>query len=303
MSFQVTILGCGSATPTLYRNPTSQLLEINSSSILIDCGEGTQLQLRKNKLKIQKIDHIFISHLHGDHYLGLPGLIASMSLLGRNKTLNLYGPLGLEQLIMTNLKISKTYLNFHINFTTTQVLKNEILLENKNITVTSFPVNHRIDCTGFIFKEQERQRNIIKSKIDEFNLGIAEIVCLKKGENVIRDDGSTIRFEDVTLPPVKPKVYAFCTDTKFSPHLADYFRGADVLYHEATFLDELKKRAEETFHSTALQAGEMAKAAQVKKLVIGHYSSRYIDVSPLLEEAQAVFANTVASEDGLVVKI
>jgi len=303
MTFQIRILGCGSATPTLYRNPSAQLIEVDNHFLLIDCGEGTQLQLRKYKYNIQRIDDIFISHLHGDHYLGLLGLISSMSLLGRQKQLNLYGPAGLEKLVMINIKLSKTYLNFHINFKTTQIKKRELILETDNFTVTSFPVKHRVDCTGFVIRQKEKQRNIIKPLVEKYNLGIAEMVMLKKGQNVIRENGERILFTEVTCSAEKPKSYAYCTDTKYYRKIIDEVKNVDLLYHEATFLHALKDRAKDTFHSTAIQAATIAKDATVKKLILGHYSSRYTDVVPLEIEAKTIFSNTTAIDDGMLIEV
>lgn len=303
MAFELTILGCGSATPTLFRNPSAQILKVNSKSYLIDCGEGTQIQLRKYKQNIQRINHIFISHLHGDHYLGLQGLISSMNLLGREHELCLYGPPGLKDLVMLNLKYSGSYLSYHINFHVTQFKEKEILFEDKGVIISSFPLKHRIDCTGFIFEEKAKERNIVKKHIVGYSLGIAEIVKLKRGEDVAREDGFILKCSKFTSPPPKPLKYAYCSDTRYYEKVIEHIEGADLLYHEATFLHELKDRAKKTFHSTAKQAALIAQKANVKKLLIGHYSSRYIDTKPLEDEAKSVFTNTVAVSDGKVFEL
>lgn len=301
--FEISILGCGSALPTLRRNPTSQCLNIKDKLYLIDCGEGTQLRIRDQKIKFQRINHIFISHLHGDHYFGLPGLISSMHLLGRTNDLHVYGPPGLEEIIRAMLKASKTYLNYNLYFKETQIKKVELLFENDQVKISSFPLKHRVDCTGFLFQEKESERNIVKSEIYKNDLNIAEIVLLKKGQDVLRENGEVLKASDLTIPGARSRSYAFCSDTKYTESILEIVEGVDVMYHESTFLKELEKRAKETFHSTAEQAAKIALKANVGRLFLGHYSSRYDDLEGFLLEAREVFPQSYLSEDGLKVLI
>ncbi len=268
MKFEVNILGCGAATPTLKRHTTSQLLNIHDKLFLIDCGEGTQLKLRKYKFKFQRISHIFISHLHGDHYLGLIGLMSSMNLLGRTKTLNIYGPKDLAELIEVSLRVSQSYLGFRYEFFETNPDAPELLVEDNTLKISSFPLKHRIDCTGFLVEEKQKKNRIIKSKIELYSLGIAEILELKKGNDVIRANGQVISSDECTMDPYPPRKYAFMSDTAPSEKYIDLVRGVDLLYHESTFLEDKIARAKETMHSTAKQAAKFAAEAEVKELVL-----------------------------------
>lgn len=265
---------------------------------LIDCGEGTQLQLKKHHIKSQKIDNIFISHLHGDHYYGLIGLISSLHLYGRTKDLNIYGPPGLGEIITVNLKHSQTFLNYKVNMHEWTPGESELLFESPNITVHSFPLNHRIACSGFVFKEKPKKRRIDKKKLEP-EITPLMILKLKSGEDILYEDG-TVRYSSAayTLDPAPSVSYAFCSDTKYDESIIPYIEGIDMLYHESTFMNDMKERAEMTYHSTAAQAAEMAQKAGVKKLLIGHYSTRYKNLLPLLEEAKAVFPDTLLSIEG-----
>ncbi len=303
MKFEVTILGCGSATPTLVRNSTAQYVNVLERHFLIDCGEGTQIQLRKNNVRFQRINHIFISHLHGDHYLGLVGLISTLHLLGRKQKLYVYGPNPLGDIIIGNLKASQSYLSFELEFVPLESKESQLIFEDNLIEIRTIPLEHRIYCNGFLIKEKIKDRRIDKSLIDEYQIPVAMFSKLKKGEDWVKDDGSVIKNEVLTLPPVKSRSYAFCTDTKALDSIIPIIEGADLLYHEATFLHKMKSRAEATFHTTALQAGELAAKAKVKKLIIGHYSARYKEISELEEEAKQAFENTTAIDDGDVINI
>jgi ribonuclease Z len=298
LKFEVTILGCGAATPTLRRNPTAQIINLHDRFYLIDCGEGTQVQLRRFRFKFQKIDHIFISHLHGDHYLGLPGLISSMHLLGRIKPLHIYCPEPLEELIRLNLEYSDTYVNFDLHYHHHNFKKGELLFENQAIEILSFPLKHRIACCGFIVQEKKKRRRILKEKAAELGLTIADFARLKDGEDIVKPDGVMVKNEDVTEPPYASRKYAYCSDTAYYEKIIPHVQGADLMYHESTFLSDLEKRAKDTFHSTASQAATIAKMAEVKQLVLGHYSSRYKTTEAFLEEARPVFRDTETAEDG-----
>lgn len=299
MTFDVLILGCGAATPTSRHNPSAQIVNLHDKLFLIDCGEGTQMQLRRYKVRFQKINHIFISHLHGDHYLGLLGLVSSMHLLGRQNDLHLYGPPPLQELVEVNLKHSETYLDFKIYYHPLQNKEPEMIMEDKTLTVHSFPLKHRVPCTGFLFREKQRPLKVIKEKIHHYKLTPSQILLLKKGENIVLDNGYNLRTEEACIHPPVPKSYAYCSDTAYYEKLVEVIRGVDLLYHESTFLEAEKERAKSTFHSTAKQAASIAKQAEVKELLLGHYSSRYMDESGFITEAQEVFPNVRIAGEGL----
>lgn len=297
-TFELTILGSSSATPTATRNPTSQLLNIAERFFLIDCGEATQIQLRRFKCRFQKIDHIFISHLHGDHFLGLPGLLASMHLLGRKQKLTVYGPPALEEIIGLINSQSETQLNYPIAFVHTKDDGLHKLFEDNKVEVYSFPLRHRIPTTGFLFKEKPLPRNVDKYKLEKYKVSLADIHKLKKGEDVISEEGQPIRNEDLTLPPYPARSYAFCSDTIFHESLAEMIRGVDLLYHESTFLEDKMDRAKATFHSTAKQAAKMAVLSGAKQLVLGHFSARYDQLEPFIIEAGSVFDQVILATEG-----
>tara|TARA_B110001450_G_scaffold198651_1_gene187324 strand:- start:39 stop:953 length:915 start_codon:yes stop_codon:yes gene_type:complete len=297
MKFELTILGCGGAIPTLERNPTSQYLNIQDRYFLIDCGEGSQIQLRKYKCKFSKIDHIFISHLHGDHFLGLFGYLSTLSLLGRTTPINIYAPEDLMNLIDAHRDISGKNYNFELNFNTLNFKKTTKLFEDNVVEIFSFPVNHSVPCCGFLFKEKLTQRNIIKAKIKDLGLGIGDIKKLKNRENCIVD-GKTIVYKDVTVSGNKARSYAYCADTKYDEKIIPFIKDVDVIYHESTFLEELKNKASKTKHSTAIQAAEIALSANSKMLILGHFSARYDNVEKFVQEASSIFKNTVAAYDG-----
>jgi ribonuclease Z len=295
-NFELTILGCSSATPTSSRNPTAQLLNIAERFFLIDCGEATQIQLRRFKLKFQRINHIFISHLHGDHYLGLMGLLSSMHLMGRTNEMHLYCPAELQEIIEVQLKYSQTFLNYKIVYHPHTYINNDLIFEDDRVEVRSIVLNHRIPCCGFVFAEKQIQPSITKDIIEQYDLSIEEIIAIKNGADFIYK-GETIPNSNL-VKKYKPRKYAYASDTCYDERILDYIKRADLLYHEATFLDDLLQRAKETFHSTALQAGLIAKKAEVGKLMIGHFSARYKDLQPLQNEAQINFQNTVLASEG-----
>lgn len=297
-SFELLILGSSAATPTSARNPTSQLLNIAERFFLIDCGEGTQMQLRRYKARFASINHIFISHLHGDHFLGLPGFIASLHLLGRQKELTVYGPKELEAIIHLIHVYSETKLNYSLKFVSTQSQKKELLFEDEKVEVYSFPLKHRIATTGFLFKEKPLPRNIDKYKLEKHHVSFAEIHKLKKGLDAVDNYGKVIKNETLTIAGPKPRSYAFCSDTKFFKALAKQIKEVDLLYHESTFLKEKEDRAAQTFHSTAAQAAQMAQLSGAKKLLLGHFSARYDNLDLFIAEAKPIFENVELAKEG-----
>lgn len=298
LPFELTILGCSSATPTSSRHPTSQILNIQDRYFLIDCGEATQIQLRRFRFKMQRIDHIFISHLHGDHYLGLPGLLSTMHLLGRTKDVHIYSPPGLKEIIDVNHHHSQTYLGFQLHFHILEGSEGKRVMEDDLLEVEQIPMNHRIPCYGFLFREKPRLRNIVRSKITELEIPVHLIPGIKQGDDFVKADGTRVPNEEITLDPLPPRVYAYCSDTRYIETYCDQIRNSNLIYHEATFTEDFSHRAKETHHCTAREAGEVAKKAEVQKMIIGHFSARYKDLDQLLEQAKATFPNTVLAEEG-----
>ncbi|MBL4715020.1 MAG: ribonuclease Z [Bacteroidia bacterium] len=297
-AFELTILGTSSAAPTRNRQPTAQVLNVNDRLYLIDCGEATQIQLKRYKIKFSKIDHIFISHLHGDHYLGLLGLISSMHLEGRTSDLHIYGPHGLDEIINIQLKYSQTQLKYKLHFNEVNTEINKVVLSNDQITVSSIPLKHRIPCTGYLFLESQKQRKIRKDKLEEYQIPVNQINDIKDGADFTTESGEIIPNEELTLPPAAPRSLAYCSDTAYHEDVIPIIQGADILYHEATFTEDLSERAHETYHSTTIEAGRIAHKAKVKKLIIGHFSARYSDLGPLLEETKTVFENSYLAIEG-----
>lgn len=298
MRFDLTILGCNSAIPTSNRNPSAQILNIFERFFLIDCGEGTQLQLRKYKFRMQKINHIFISHLHGDHYFGLIGLLSTMHLLGRTSPLNIYAHPDLKAIIDLQLKSSDTRLNYELNFYELQYDKPRIIYQDKIVSVETIILNHRIPCCGFLFREKPKERILTKTKLEAFEIPLAFYQKIKAGADYTTPDGKIIANALLTQNPQESRSYAYCSDTCYDERIVEQISNVDLLYHEATFMQAMAERATQTFHSTTIQAGTIAQKAQVKRLVIGHYSSRYTDVNPLLEETRSVYSNTELGEEG-----
>lgn len=296
--FELTILGCSSATPTSQRNPSAQVLNIADRFFLIDCGEGTQIQLRRYKVKFQKINHLFISHLHGDHYFGLVGLLSSMHLLGRTKELHLYAPAELKEIIDIQHKYSYTQLHYDLVFHPLQKDKSELIFEDEKLTVETIVLNHRINCWGFLFREKPHQRNILVEKIKEYKIQAVDIPGIKNGGDFITEDGRKISNAELTTAGHDQRSYAYCSDTCYDEDIIKKIKEVDLLYHEATFMQDKEVRAKETFHTTTIQAGTIAKKANVKQLIIGHFSARYKDAGPLLKETQTVFENTALAEEG-----
>jgi ribonuclease Z len=298
MKFEVTILGSSSATPIYNRNPTSQVLNINERLYLVDCGEGTQQQMLRFDVRASRIDHIFISHLHGDHYLGLVGLLSSLHLNGRKKALKLFGPPRLKELIDLSFKYSETTLQYDIEFIATNPNQAETIISNEDVIIETIPLNHRIACTGFLFREKKRLRKLVKDELERIGVPVEFYTSLKKGADYTNPEGRVYKNDTLTTDSDTPKTYAYCSDTLYSQ---DYFKqidNTDLLYHEATFLHNMLDRANETHHTTALQAAEVAVNVNAKKLLIGHFSARYKSLDELLDEAQSVFPKTSLAIEG-----
>lgn len=297
----LTILGNNSAIPAYGRNPTAQVLQTHDENYLIDCGEGTQNQLTKYKIKKSKINRIFISHMHGDHYFGLIGLITSMGLASRTTDLHIYAPPPLEEIIHLQLKAADTKLPYQLFF---HALTGEAEIANdKKISVSSFRVSHRIDCFGFLFREKKKPRSIVPEKVRAYEIPEAYYGELQKGKDYITKKGTVIPNDEVTVPAVSPRSYAFCADTIYDESIAEKIKGVDLVYHETTYLKDLEERAAARFHCTTIQAGNIAKMAGAKKLLIGHFSSKYESLDEFLKETKEVFENTELALEGACFKI
>lgn len=295
----LTILGCYAATPRTLTNPTSQVLEINNRLFLIDCGEGTQVQLRKNKVKFSAINQIFISHLHGDHMFGLIGLISTFNLLNRNNPLTIFGPVGVKEIINLQLKLTNSWMQYELNFVELSSTHPELIFEDDKVTVTTIPLKHRVYTNGFLFREKEKERKLNIEKVKEFEIETCYYQNIKNGKDITLDDGRVIPNSELTFDPPAPLSYAFCSDTMYLESIIPVIKDVDVLYHESTFLDSEEQLAEKTMHSTAKEAARIALKANVGKLVLGHYSTRYESIELFKEEAQTIFENTVLGDDGL----
>ena len=298
MAFEVTILGSSSATPIYNRHPTAQLLNIRQRYFLIDCGEGTLMQLLRYKIKYHKISHIFISHLHGDHYLGLMGLLSTFNLQGRSSSLHLYGQQELMDILELQLRLSNTQLKYHLIFHPVRHYTAEVILENEDLLVRSIVLNHRVPCTGFLFLEKSKPRKLIVAKLQQYKIPFAFYSKIKNGDNFEDDFGNIIFNKELTEDPPSPRSYAYCSDTIYDENIINDVNNVDLLYHESTFLHENSERARQTYHTTSLQAATIANKAGARKLLLGHFSGRYKDLTPLLEEAKTVFENTELAIEG-----
>ena len=304
MSIALTILGCHSATPRINAFPTSQYLAINNSHFLIDCGEGTQRQMRKYKVGFSKINHIFISHLHGDHFYGLVGLLATFGILNREKELHIYGPKGIKEVTLLQLKISQSHAHFKIIFHELVSKKSELIYEDEKVSVKTIPLNHRVYTNGYLFTEKEKSRKLHTENIRNYKeIDKADYLNIKAGRDIILSSGEVISNRELTIPPSKPLSFAFCSDTSYKPDIISIIENTDLLYHEATFLSDREDLAKKTKHSTTKQAAKIAKEANVNQLVLGHYSGRYKDISLFKKEAQEVFKNTELAEPGKVFSV
>ena len=289
---KLTILGSFSAYPSFKGFTTSQVLEHNGKSFLIDCGEGTQIQLRKNKIKFNSIEDVFISHLHGDHYFGLPGLILTLNLLGREKPLSIFGPKGIKEIITSLMKVGKTWTNYKLNFIELNSTKPELILNKNNFTVTTIPLYHRIYTNGFLFRKKTTSHKLIVQKAINLGIDKTQFAGIKLGKDGVTEKGEIINNIKLVEPLSPDIVYAFCSDTLFNLKITEQIRECDLLYHESTFLKKDENFAINTFHSTAEQAAIIAKNSNVKKLILGHFSSRYNDLNLFLEEAKTIFNNS-----------
>ncbi len=297
------ILGCYAATPSLMGNPTAQILEIRDHLFLIDCGEGTQVQLRKHKIKFSRINHIFISHLHGDHFFGLPGLIATFQLLGREKELHIYGPSGLKEVVLMLLRVGNSWTSFTIIFHELDAKDPIEIFEDNKVIVSTIPLTHRIYTNGFLFWEKSKERILNIEAVAAYKIDKAYFKNIKKGKDVLLENGKEISNTLLTLDPPKPKGYAYCSDTAYDPGIIEWIKGVDALYHEATFLASEAHLAAKTKHSTAEEAAKIAEAAHVKLLILGHFSIRYKKKEDFIKEAVPYFANVQLAEDGKLVII
>ncbi|HIZ01457.1 MAG TPA: ribonuclease Z [Candidatus Bacteroides merdipullorum] len=301
--FELYILGCGSALPTTRHFPTSQVLNVRDKLYMIDCGEGAQLQFRKSHLKFSRLNHIFISHLHGDHCFGLWGLISTLNLLGRTAELHIYSPRGLEALLLPTLAFFNKQMTYRVLFHEFDTDKPSLVYEDRSLTVTTIPLRHRIPCCGFLFAEKQGLNHIIREMVDFYEVPVYEMNRIKNGADYVTPEGKVIANRLLTRPADPPRKYAYCSDTICLPGLAAQLRGVDLLFHEATFASDNLGRAKETYHTTAAQAAELARSAGVKKLLIGHFSARYEDESVLLQEAQEVFPETLLASEMLCVSV
>jgi ribonuclease Z len=295
---KLTVLGTSSALPTSERYPSAHVLNAHERLFLIDCGEGTQMQLRKNKIRFGKINHIFISHLHGDHVFGLYGLLSTFSLMGRKNPLNLYAPENYQQILWSHLDDFDIHLGFEVNFKPLSGKDPVQILDDKYLTVTSFPLQHRVPAFGFLFREKKSDRHLRAESILKYQIPPVRIPAIKKGEDFITSEGVTIKNEELTLPPDEPLSYAYCSDTKYFKRLASFVTGVNLLYHEATFDKSKAELAGITGHSTTLDAARTALDAGAGRLLIGHFSARYKNISLLVEESRSIFPDTFPAMDG-----
>lgn len=297
---KLTILGCYSATPRFDNNPTSQVLEINNHIFLIDCGEGTQIQLRQQKIKFARIKHIFISHLHGDHYFGLIGLISTFRLLKREADLHVYGPKGIKEVITLQLKLSDSWTNYNLYFHELESNQSELIFEDEKVEVRTIPLKHRVYTNGYLFKEKSGDRTLDVEAVKQMKINKAYYNKLKQGFDVENENGEIVLNETVTFDPPTPKSYAFCSDTVYKPDIVPLISNVTAIYHESTFLDKHEHLCEPTKHSTAKQAALIARDANAGTLILGHYSTRYDNLNSFRKEAQSIFENVELADDGKV---
>lgn len=302
-AFDLYILGCGSALPTSLHYPTSQVLNVREKLFMIDCGEGAQMQFRKSKLKFSRLNHIFISHFHGDHCFGLPGLVSTLGLLGRTADLHIYLPEGIDEAFKQMMNIFCYGLPFNMVYHPFDATQHSMIYEDRSLTVETIPLKHRIPCAGFLFREKPGLRHIVRDMCDFHKVPVSYYGLLKVGEDFVNEDGDVIPNCILTEAADPARSYAYCSDTAYIPELKEELCDVDLLFHEATFSDEDISRAVETFHSTACQAALVARDAGVKKLMIGHYSARYTDNSILLNQARHIFPETILSVEGMKYRI
>lgn len=297
---KLTILGCYAATPRTITNPTSQVLEIRNRMFLIDCGEGTQVQLRRNKLKFSKINHVFISHLHGDHFYGLVGLISTFMLLNRQTDLHVYGPKGIKEIILMQLRYSNSFTGYNLYFHELDSKESEVVFEDEKVLVKTIPLKHRIYTNGYLFQEKATERKLNIEAVEQHNIDVVYYRKIKYGGDIKLDDGTVISNAELTYDPEPAKSYAFCSDTIYDESIIPIIENCDVLYHETTFLESEADKAESTMHSTAKQAATIAMKANVKELILGHYSTRYANIELFQQEASTIHPNVRLGDDGVV---
>ncbi len=297
---KLTILGCYAATPRTLTNPTAQVLEMKERMFLIDCGEGTQVQLRKNKIRFSKINHVFISHLHGDHFYGLIGLVSTFSLLNRQTDLHIHAPKGAKEIILLQLKLSNSWTGYNLYFHELEGNEPQVVFEDEKVIVTTIPLKHRVYTNGFLFQEKPGLRRLNIAAVEEFGIDTCYYQKIKNGGDILLDNGTVVPNAELTFDPPPPQSYAFCSDTMYNEDMLQQIAGADVLYHESTFLESEVHLCERTMHSTAKQAAETARAANVKHLILGHFSTRYDSIEHFRDEAKTIFENTELADDGKV---
>ena len=301
--FELHVLGCGSALPTTRHFPTSQIVNVRDKLFMIDCGEGAQLQFRKSRLKFSRLNHIFISHLHGDHCFGLLGLISTLNLLGRTAELHIHSPKGLEDLMIPMLDFFNRQMTYRVLFHEFGTKEAAVVYEDRSLTVTTIPLRHRMPCCGFLFAEKPGPNHILRDMIDFYQVPVYELNRIKNGADYVTPEGEVIPNARLTRPSAAPRRCAYCSDTIYLPSVTEQIKGVDLLFHEATFAEDAAPRAKETFHTTASQAARIARDAEVKKLLIGHFSARYDDEQVLLDEARAVFPNTQLAKETLCISV
>ncbi|MCD8260655.1 MAG: ribonuclease Z [Bacteroides sp.] len=301
--FDIHILGCGAALPTTRHFSASQIVNVRDKLFMIDCGEGAQMQLRKTHLKFSRLNHIFISHLHGDHCFGLFGLISTFGLLGRTADLHIYSPYGLEGLFRPVLEAFCHHLPYEVFFHTFGTTEPVVICEDRSVVITTIPLRHRVPCCGFLFREKPRQNHIIREMVDFYQVPISWMHRIKNGEDYVTPEGEIISNDRLTKPASMPRSYAYCSDTMYDPEIVEQIKGIDLLFHEATFADGERGRARETYHSTASQAAAIAQAAEVKQLLLGHFSARYEDETILLREALKEFPETLLAREGMCIVV
>ena len=301
--FEVNILGCGSALPTTRHFASSQVVNIREKLFMVDCGEAAQLQLRRSKLKFSRLNHIFISHLHGDHCFGLMGLISTFGLLGRTATLHIYAHKELERLLEPQLEFFCKGMSYQVEFHAIDPTKAEVIYDDRSVSISTIPLRHRMPTCGFLFQEKQTPNHIIRDMVDFYKVPVFELNRIKNGENYVTPDGTVVPNNRLTIPSDPPRSYAYCSDTISHKGIIPQIKGVNLLFHEGTFAQAELARAKETFHTTAMQAAEIAKEAEVKQLVIGHFSARYEDESILLKEAQSVYPNTLLAKENMKIII
>ncbi len=301
--FEVVILGCGCALPTSRHFNAAQVVNLRNKLFLIDCGEGTQIQFRRNKLNFNKLGHIFISHLHGDHFFGLMGLILTFNLLGRTAQLYVHAPAPLRNILQPQIDYFCQEMNYEVILDEIDSTKHQLIYEDRSVEVWSLPLNHRVPCCGFLFKEKPLKKHIIANKIKQYNIPIYAINSIKDSKDYTLPDGTIIPNDQLTTPADPTRSYAYCSDTRYLPQLAEYLQDVDILFHEATFGEDKKNLAFATYHSTAAQAATLAKECHAKKLFIGHYSARYDDENILLNEAREIFPETFLTKEDEIIQI